>query len=136
MRITTKSVQRPNPKWRTTLQLQSALLDPLSYIGSHYPDVCKCQSGISNPRSGLRPERRFAPLARGQMRFCLLICVFPNRPCQLPCGRKPDRSEKTHGFGRVLTNSLHQSGTLGSSNIENILTENRTRNLRGKRRVL
>ena len=30
--------------------LQSALLDPLSYIGSHYPDVRKCRSGINNPR--------------------------------------------------------------------------------------
>ena len=37
-------------------------------------------------------------------------------------------------FGRVLTDSIHMSGALGSSNIENILTENRTcRNLRGER---
>ncbi len=26
---------------------------PLSYIASHYPDVRKCQSGISNPRRWL-----------------------------------------------------------------------------------
>ena len=30
--------------------LQSALFDPLSYIGSHYSDVRKCRSGIDNPR--------------------------------------------------------------------------------------
>ena len=38
MRKMTKSVQRPNPKWRTTFH--SAM--PLSYIASHYPDVRKC----------------------------------------------------------------------------------------------
>ena len=36
---------------------------PQSYIASHYPDVRKCYSGISNPRPGLTP--RTAPLARG-----------------------------------------------------------------------
>ncbi len=39
-------------------------------------------------------------------------------------------------FGRVLTNSFHMSGALGSSNTENVLTENRTRNLRNERRAL
>ncbi len=39
-------------------------------------------------------------------------------------------------FGRVLTDSFHMSGVLGSSNIENVLAENRTRNLRGERRAL
>ena len=42
---------------------------------------------------------------------------------------------KTHDF-RLLTNSFHMSEALGSSNIENVLTENRNRNLRGERRAL
>ena len=30
--------------------------------------------------------------------FTFLICVYPNPPCQLPCGKKPERPEKTHDF--------------------------------------
>ncbi len=33
-----------------------------------------------------------------QLRFYFPICVYPNPPCQLPCGRKPECPEKTHGF--------------------------------------
>ncbi len=39
--------------------------------------------------------------------------------------RKPERPEKPH-----------DSRPLGSSNIENVLTENRTRNLRGEKQAL
>ncbi len=39
-------------------------------------------------------------------------------------------------FGRVLTNSFRISEALGSSNIENAIIENQTRNLRSKMRVL
>ncbi len=61
--------------------------------------------------------------------------VYPNPPRQLPCGRKPECPEKTHDFRQiVLTNFFHMSGALGSSNIEKVLAENRTRNLRGERR--
>ncbi len=61
MRKTTKSVQRPNPKYRTTSD--SAM--PLSYIASHYPSVRKCQSGISNPRPGLTPGTALRAVGSG-----------------------------------------------------------------------
>ena len=61
MRKTTKSVQRPNPKYRTTFD--SAM--PLSYIASHYPDVRKCKSGISNPRPGLTPGTALRAVGSG-----------------------------------------------------------------------
>ena len=32
------------------------------------------------------------------LRFYFPICVYPNPPCQLPCGRKPERPEKTQEF--------------------------------------
>ena len=68
-------------------------------------------------------------------------CDYPNPPCQLPCGRKLECLEKTHDFRQsvpvsVLTDFFHMSGALGSSNIEKVLAENRTRNLRGERRAL
>ncbi len=61
MRKTTKSVQRPNPKYRTTFD--SAM--PLSYIASHYLDVRKCKSGISNPRPGLTPGTALRAVGSG-----------------------------------------------------------------------
>ena len=30
--------------------------------------------------------------------FQLLSTIYPNPPCQLPCGRKPENPEKTHDF--------------------------------------
>ena len=36
----------------------------------------------------------------------------------------------------VLTNSFHMRGALGSSDIENVVTENRTCNVRRERRAL
>ena len=54
MRITMKSVHRLDRKWRTTLH--PALLDPPSYVGSHYPVVRKCRSRISNPPLGTKEE--------------------------------------------------------------------------------
>ncbi len=42
--------------------------------------------------------------------FYFPICVDPSPPCQLPCGRKPERPEKPTTFGRVLTNTFHMSG--------------------------
>ena len=38
-----------------------------------------------------------------QLRFTSLA-VYPNTPCQLPCGKKPERPEKTHDFrqSRIL----------------------------------
>ncbi len=38
---------------------------PLSYIASHYPDVRNAKAELVTLAPGLRPERRFAPLARG-----------------------------------------------------------------------
>ena len=61
-------------------------------------------------------------------------CVYPNPPCQLPCGRKPECPEKTHDFRQSVDKLFHMSGALGLSNIEKVLAENRTRNLRGERR--
>ena len=62
-------------------------------------------------------------------------CVYPS-PLQLPVGGNRSARRKPTTFGRVLTNFFHMSGALGSSNIEKVLAENRTRNLRGERRVL
>ncbi len=45
-------------------------------------------------------------------------------------------TRKPTTFGRVLTNSFHMSEALGSGNIEKVLSENRTRSLRGERRAL
>ena len=67
MRKTTKSVQRPNPKYRTTFD--SAM--PLSYIASHYPDVRKCKSGISNPRPGLTPGTALRAVGSGIIQIVL-----------------------------------------------------------------
>ena len=64
--------------------------------------------------------------------FTTIEIYFP--PCQLPCGRKPERPEKTHDFRQ--TDSFHMSGALGSSNIEKVLSENLTRSLSGERRAL
>ena len=35
-----------------------------------------------------------------RLQFLLLffLTIFPNPPCQLPCGRKPENPEKTHDF--------------------------------------
>ena len=70
MRKTTKSVQRPNPKYRTTFD--SAM--PLSYIASHYPDVRKCKSGISNPRPGLTPGTALRAVGSGIRCLCVQYC--------------------------------------------------------------
>ncbi len=67
MRKTTKSVQRPNPKYRTTFD--SAM--PLNYIASHYPDVRKCKSGISNPRPGLTPGTALRAVGSGIRNTCM-----------------------------------------------------------------
>ena len=40
---------------------------PLSYIASHYPDVRKCSSGISNPRPGLTPGTALRAVGSGIM---------------------------------------------------------------------
>ncbi len=61
-------------------------------------------------------------------------CVYPNPPCQLPCVRKPECPEKTHDFRQSVDKLFHMSGALGLSNIEKVLAENLTRNLRGERR--
>ena len=31
-----------------------------------------------------------------QLRFSFPVCVYPNPAYQFPCGRKPERPEKTH----------------------------------------
>ncbi len=57
-------------------------------------------------------------------------------PVNFPVGGNRSARRKPTTFGRVLTDSFHMSRALGSSNIEKVLAENRTRNLRGERRVL
>ena len=52
-----------------------------------------------------------------------------SHPVNFPCGRKPERPEKTGTtFGRALTDSFHMFPLTRS--------ENRTRELRGERRLL
>ena len=79
MRKTTKSVQRPNPKYRTTFD--SAM--PLSYIASHYPDVRKCKSGISNPRPGLTPGTALRAVGSGIIHTLCIIFTSPVEDCSL-----------------------------------------------------
>ena len=64
--------------------------------------------------------------------FNSLLRPYP--PCQLPCGRKPEYLEKTHDFRQSVDFLFltFMSGALGSSHVENILTENWTCNLRLK----
>ena len=55
-------------------------------------------------------------------------------PVNFPVGGNRSARRKPTTFGRVLTNFFHMSGALGSSNIEKVLAENRTRNLRDEGR--
>ncbi len=57
-------------------------------------------------------------------------------PVNFPVGGNRSARRKPTTFGRVLTDSFHMRGALGSSDIEKVLTENRTRSLRGERRAL
>ena len=74
--------------------------------------------------------------------FTTMEMYFPNcifilaHPVNFPVGGNRSARRKPTTFGRVLTNFFHMSGALGSSNIEKVLAENRTRNLRGERRAL
>ncbi len=64
-------------------------------------------------------------------------CVCPiTHPVNFPVGGNWSAQRKPTTFGRVLTNSFHMSGALGSSNIVEVLSENRTRSLRSERRAL
>ncbi len=56
-------------------------------------------------------------------------------PVNFPVGGNRSARREPTTFGRVLTNSFHVSGALGLGNIEKVLSENRTRNLRGERRA-
>ena len=56
-------------------------------------------------------------------------------PVNFPVGGNRSARRKPTTFGRVLTDSFHMSKALRSSNIEKVLSEIRTRNLRGERRV-
>ena len=56
-------------------------------------------------------------------------------PVNFPVGGNRRARGKPTTFGRVLTDSFHMSRALGSSYTEKVLTENRTRNLRGERRA-
>ena len=71
-----------------------------------------------------------------QLRFTSLSVFILTHPVNFPVGGNRSARRKPTTFGRVLTNSFRISGALGSGNIGNVLTENRTRNLRGERRAL
>ena len=61
--------------------------------------------------------------------------LIPTHPVNFPVGGNRSTRRKPTTFGRALTNSFHMSGALGSSNIEKVLAENQTSNLRGERQV-
>ncbi len=67
--------------------------------------------------------------------FTFLSVFILTHPVNFPVGENRS-ARKNSRLSAVLTNSFHMSGALSSSNIENVLTENRTRNLRGERRAL
>ena len=54
-------------------------------------------------------------------------------PVNFLVGGNRSARRKPTTFGRVWTSSFHMRGALGSTNIVNVVTENRTRNLRGER---
>ncbi len=62
--------------------------------------------------------------------------LIPTHPVNIPCGTEREYPQRTHDFWQSVTGSFRMSGALGSSGIENVLTEDRTRNLRGERRAL
>ncbi len=68
------------------------------------------------------------------MCLCATVLILTH-PVNFPVGGNRSARRKSTTFGRVLTDSLHMSRALGSSNIEKVLAENRTRNLRGERRA-
>ncbi len=63
--------------------------------------------------------------------FTSLSVFIQTHPVNFPVGGNWNAGEnpRLNVGKRVLTNSFHMSGILGSSNTENVLTENRTRNL-------
>ena len=68
--------------------------------------------------------------------FTSLAVFILTHPVNFPVGGNRSARRKPTTFGRVLTSSFHMSEALGSSNIEKVLSENRTRSLRGERRAL
>ncbi len=71
-----------------------------------------------------------------QVRFTSLSVFILTHPVNFPVEGDRSAWRKPTTFGRVLTDFFHMSGALGSSNIEKVLSENRTRSLRGERRAL
>ena len=65
--------------------------------------------------------------------FTSLSVFVLTHPVNFPVGGNRSARRKPTTFGRVLTDSFHMSKALDSSNIEKVLAENRTRNLRGER---
>ena len=61
--------------------------------------------------------------------FTSLSVIVLTHPVNFLVGGNQRTRRKPTTFGRVLTDSFHMSEALGSSNNENVLTENRTRNL-------
>ncbi len=59
-----------------------------------------------------------------QLRFTSLSVFIQTHPVNFPVGGNQSAQTETPTFGRVLTNSFRIGGALGSSNIENVLTEN------------
>ena len=68
--------------------------------------------------------------------FTSLAVFILTHPLNFPVGGNRSARRKPTTFDRVLTNSFHMSEALGSSNIEKVLSENRTRSLRGESRAL
>ena len=62
-----------------------------------------------------------------QLRFTSLSVFILTHPVNFPVGGNRSTWRKPTTFGRVLTDFFHMSGALGSSNIEKVLSENRTR---------
>ena len=70
------------------------------------------------------------------MRFYFPICFYLNQ-LTLPTSlwEKTGAPAENLRLSAVLIDSFHMSGALCSSNIENVLTENRIHNFRGERRA-
>ena len=44
------------------------------------------------------------------------LTIYPNPPCQLPCGRKPENPEKTHDFQQSVDQLLPRACMIKCSN--------------------
>ena len=51
------------------------------------------------------------------------LTIYPNPPCQLPCGRKPENPEKTHDFQQSVDQLLPRMIKCSNTGFELLTSE-------------